>query len=443
MKRFFYAVSLLSLSFFSTQCRADTAFIGGYITNGDGSNAITYQSLYEIFTIGNSSCSSITAPPLSIGEINSIALDSSNGAALFGGEFSYEYTPPAIYRMAAGSTTQTSVQTPSGQFGTITSIAITSSGAAILAGTNSTDDSHQIPLVYSLSPGSNTVSSLSLPTGDDEGYITNVLARPDGTAILGGQDGTTNFPLVYEWVDGSLVLLDNPNGDDGYLQCGAVSFDGTVLLGGQDNTTGTPLIYRVVGTTIELIGAPGGDLGQINCIAFDSAGNAVLGGSSNSDVPLLYTLAAGASSVSSITIPDLSDASIDCVAIGPDNAAILGGSIGNATSFIYRLPSGDTTASLIGNSNLGDDLYCIAIDSSGTALLGGYGKHNLPILYSVAQNATTASLITIPTNPNLPFAQINCIAIYNSQGLYDFSRLAPIYNQELQQARAKLRSAGL
>ena len=442
MKRFFYAVSLLSLSFFSAQCRADTAFIGGYITNGDGSNAITYQSIYEIFTIGNSSCSSITAPPLSIGEINSIALDSSNGAALFGGEFSYEYTPPAIYRMAAGSTTRTSIQTPSGQFGTIASIAITSSGAAILAGTNSTDDSHQIPLVYSLSPGSNTVSSLSLPTGDDEGLIASVLARPDGTAILGGENDTTNFPLVYEWVDGSLVLLDNPNGDDGYLQCGAVSFDGTVLLGGLDDTTGAPLIYRVVGTTIELITPHGGDLGEIKCIAFDSAGNAVLGGSSDSGA-LLYTLAAGASSVSSITIPDLSDASIDCVAIGPDNAAILGGSIGNATSFIYRLPSGDTTASLIGNSDLAQELYCIAIDSAGTALLGGYSLDNAPILYSVTKNATTASLITIPTNPNLPFGQINCIAIYNSQGLYDFSRLAPIYNQELQQARTKLRSAGL
>ncbi len=216
------------------------------------------------------------------------------------------------------------------------------------------------------------------------------------------------------------------------------------MLGGQDTTTQSPLIYRIVGTAIEVIGTPGGDLGQINCIAIDSAGNAVLGGSSNSNVPLLYTLAAGASSVSSITIPDLSDGSIDCVAIGPDNAAILGGqNYATENSFIYRLPLNATTVSFIENSDLGQDLFCIAIDSSGTALVGGNTNYNSPILYSIAQNATTASLIAIPSNPNLPFGQISCIAIYNSKGLYDFYRLDPIYNQELQQARTKLRSAGL
>ncbi len=441
MKRFFYTASLLSLLFFSIECCASTAFLGGAFSIGSGSDDTNYPLIYEL-SIGNASAFPITVSGTSPSEIGSVAIGS-NGVAIFGGENFSTANPAFVYQLSANSTTATIAETPSDIIGIVMDVAIISNGTAILGGINGTTDSHLLPLVYSLAPNSNVVSSLSLPTGDDRGSISTVVARPDGTAILGGENGETSKPLIYKWENGSLSLVTNPDTDEGLISTAAVASDGTVLLGGLNTTTSSPLIYRMIGTSIEVISTPFGDTGQINSIAIDSDGNAVLGGASNSNVPLVYRLPSGASSVSSITVP-VADGSINCVAIGPDNTAILGGEDDeNNVALIYRLFSNSTTLIPIGNADLAEAVTCVGIDSSGTAILGGYTINDTPIVYSLAQNAGTASLINLPSNPNRPFGQIFCIAIYNSQGPYDFYRLAPLYNQGLQQARTKLRAAGL
>ncbi len=439
MKRFFYSAGLISTLFFLGKAHSGTAILGGYSSPGGGSDDANFVLVNQL-SVGSTS-SSIPVTGVSLGEVSCIVIDA-NGGVIFGG-FTSEFGAPLVQRLKIGSSITTSVATPLNQTGQILSIAITPDGTAILGGINNVGN-NGYPLVYRLSAASNSAVYVPTPSGNNEGFIITVLARPDGSCILGGEDDTNSIPLVYKWENGILTLFSNPNLDGGYILTGAVASDGTVLLGGHDTTTSAPLIYRVSGNTVEVIATPGGDLGGIGSIAIDSDGTAILAGSTDSNSPLVYRLLAGASSVSSIAIPGVDEGFINCISIGSNNEALLGGQ-DTTTNFplIYRLPANSETLSIIAVPAIEGQIFCVAIDSNGTAIFGGTTNADAPIIYSLPLEASTATVVASVFPPDSVFGQFECIAIYDPAPLYDFNRLKAIYNQQLDKTQIRLGQSGL
>ena len=437
MRRLFTLFAVL----ISIHCGATIAIMGGASAiSGSTAGPVLINSV-DLYT------SIATLDPISgtpTGQILAIGVDSQGNAILGGSNPSNE---PIIYRLPFGSNTPVAIGVPGGAMPSIYGIVIDSNDTAILVGEDD-QTSPSVPIVYTLGSTDLTVTQLTLPS-PVHGYLNAVAIGPNGTAIAAGGNTGTNVPLIYSLEEGSSTLnfILNPNGDTGSVNCVAIGPDNRAILGG-DYVSLAPLIYSVAegASMATLISTPGGAMGTLICDAVGSDGTAILAGQSGSDVPLIYHLTSGDSSVTLITNPNSDMGIINCVAITSADEAILGGQDQTSNqSIVYTLPSGATTALAIETPDPEGSIYGIAIDSSNTAVLVGENFYTDDALIYTLSGSTLSSISGVSEEA---FSNFNAVGTYPSsppqgQGLYDLNRLRSIYNEEVLEANAALRDAGL
>ncbi len=109
-----------------------------------------------------------------------------------------------------------------------------------------------------------------------------------------------------------------------------------------------------------------------------------------------------------------------------------------------KMYSGAGNATVIPNPDGNEGaLTSVAFDTNGSAFLVGIQDID-PLIYKLSADGSTLSTITAiwPHNHGY-FNSVSTYYSFTSQQTYDINRLRMIYEQELEEARAKLSSAGL
>jgi WD40 repeat protein len=321
---------------------------------------------------------------------------------------------PLIYSLSIGSNSVSSIAPPNGNPAAIVPVAIDeTTGAFVTTGQNDVDGT---PLIYSGSVFNSSVNSISVPSNSLEGFIVSAAFSSTGSAVFGGTAYGEGYsiPIAYQLSPNATqaVSINLPGTIAGQISAVAFFPNKSAILVGINYDTSAPLIYTLPQGNSEatLIALPDSSIqGNLNCVAVTPNGTAIMAGQDGTNhQSLIYTLNFGETIANPISIPDTGDGSfISSIAIGPDGTVLLAGGT-NTSPIIYRISPGSTVASLVTNATEGNGyINGVAIGSDGVAILVGF-INDFPLIYRVDPGSSQATSISLPDQAE---GSLNAVAI--------------------------------
>lgn len=435
------SMALLSLT---QEGRGDWVVVGGYGVIGEGCDAPS-EFIADSFILGETNFTPFSFPPGAAGQIDFSIIDPIRGTIIFSA--AANDGTPLLYRgsVVSSSVTQLSIEGVT-VYGYFYQGAFTSDGTAILVGASNLDGTP--PLVYRIGPNDTTAIPIPI-SGSDEGSLFAIGIMPNDVAVMGGQDLSTSFPLVYLLYPNanSVTPLSVPGAgsDQAYINTIAITPDGTAVLGGGDDTLDEAIMYTLPlnSETLQGVSIPDeGDGGDIIAAATAPDGSAIFVGYNGSG-PLIYHLPSGSHTASIIANPSgVTTGNWNALAIGTDGTAVIGGNYSD-TPLVCRLPSGATQAIQVSiPANEEGTIFSVAMGTGNIAVLvGQFYDSQYALIYTMASSASSVTDISFPVTLGAP--GFNYVAIYPFDGTYDIRRIRAYYYFNQGEAISELTEAGI